>query len=87
MELKLFSGSVSWVFEFKGNLFSSLCGVLDVKKYLSHSRLAEYSDLHLIYGDEKWFTYGFIDCTFKLIFHLQEVQFMFKHGSLVKNDK
>ena len=28
------SGSVSCIFEFGGNLFSSLCGVLDVKRYL-----------------------------------------------------
>ena len=27
------SGSVSWIFEFGGSLFFSLCGVLDVKKY------------------------------------------------------
>ena len=32
--------------------FSSLCDILDVKKYfLLHSRLAEYSDLHLIYSN------------------------------------
>ena len=35
----------------------------------------------------------YIDCTYELIFHLQEVlckpffRQMFKHGSLVKNDK
>ena len=38
------SGSDSWISEFGGNLFSSLCSILDVKKYL-----AEYSDLHLIF--------------------------------------
>ena len=31
------SGSVSWIFEFGGNFFSSLCGSLDVKKYFCHT--------------------------------------------------
>jgi len=31
------SGSDSWISEFGGNLFSSLCSILDVKKYFCHT--------------------------------------------------
>ena len=31
------SRSVSWIFEFGGSLFSSLCSILDVKKYFCHT--------------------------------------------------
>ena len=44
-----------------------------LKVFLSHSRLAEYSDLHFIYSNVKLIKYSFNDCTYKLIFHLLEV--------------
>ena len=52
------SGSVSLIFEFGGNLFFSFCDILDVQKchFLSHRRLAEYSELHLIYSNAKLIT-------------------------------
>ena len=69
------SGSVSWIFAFGGNLFSSLCGILDLK---STSVTQPISPADLTFMSCIWFTGMQNDLQFcwrkpAVIFHVHQV--------------